>query len=421
MSRAVTPTPWERLPADLAAAMRHDLPATVEEVAREVAEATPAFAAARSSKLERDLRRAVEVALARVLALVGTSEPAVPADIRDVFTALGAAEAREDRGPEALLAAFRTAAGLTLRSAARALGQVRPVGTDELLDLSDAITTYVDALAAAATDGFGLQLREQAGEGDRARRRLAELLVRGSAPDEVVRTAAAEAGWRGLDVVVPVVLPPEQARDARFRYGADGVVLDRERDTVVLLRSGPRATRAALTTALAGRGALVGPALPWPQVPEGVRLAVLAGEAAAPPDGADPVFAEDHLALLALRGEQGALAVLTARRLAPLAALRETQRERLLATLHSWLRHWGSRADVSAELFVHAQTVSYRLRTLRDLLGDDLDDPTARFELHLVLTHHLTAHAHGAYRNRRTEAPEPVPSASIGGTAGPLT
>lgn len=420
MSRAVTPTPWERLPADLAGAMRPDLPATVEEVAREVAQATPAFAAARSTKLERDLRRAVEVALARFLALVGTAEPAVPADIRDVFTALGAAEAREDRGPEALLAAFRTAAGLTLRSAVRALGQVRPVSTDELLDLSDAITTYVDALAAAATDGFGLQLREQAGEGDRARRRLAELLVRGSAPDEVVRAAAAEAGWRGLDVVVPVVLPPEQARDARFRYGADGVVLDRERDTVVLLRSGPRAARAALRTALAGRGALVGPALPWPQVPEGVRLAVLAGEAA-PPDGADPVFAEDHLALLALRGEQGALAVLTARRLAPLAALRETQRERLLATLHSWLRHWGSRADVAAELFVHAQTVSYRLRTLRDLLGDDLDDPTARFELHLVLTHHLTARAHGAYRNPGVQTPGAVPSASIGGTAGPLT
>ena len=155
-------------------------------------------------------------------------------------------------------------------------------------------------------------------------------------------------------------------------------------------------------------------------MPEGVRLAELTGEGRRAGGRRDPVFADDHLALLALRGEPGALAVLTGRRLAPLAGLRETQRERLLATLHSWLRHWGSRADVSAELFVHPQTVSYRLR-LRDLLGDDLDDPTARFELLLVLTHHLTAHAHGAYRNRRPEAPEPVPSASISGTAGPLT
>jgi DNA-binding PucR family transcriptional regulator len=35
---------------------------------------------------------------------------------------------------------------------------------------------------------------------------------------------------------------------------------------------------------------------------------------------------------------------------------------------------------------VHPQTVSYRLGRLRELLGDDLDDPTARFELLLVLT-----------------------------------
>jgi DNA-binding PucR family transcriptional regulator len=76
---------------------------------------------------------------------------------------------------------------------------------------------------------------------------------------------------------------------------------------------------------------------------------------------------------------------LSARRLAPLAALRATQRERLLETLHSWLLHWGSRAEVSADLFVHPQTVSYRLKHLRELLGDDLDNPAARFELLLVL------------------------------------
>jgi len=101
--------------------------------------------------------------------------------------------------------------------------------------------------------------------------------------------------------------------------------------------------------------------------------------------GRDPVFADDHFADLALRGEPGALEVLSARRLAPLAALRPSQREALLTTLRSWLLHWGSRTAVSAELFVHPQTVSYRLKRLRELLGDDLDDPSARFELLLVL------------------------------------
>src|SRR5262249_36432382 len=101
--------------------------------------------------------------------------------------------------------------------------------------------------------------------------------------------------------------------------------------------------------------------------------------------GPEPHFTDDYLAALALRGEPSALPILAARRLAPLAHLRMSQRESLLTTLHSWLRHWGSRSDVSAELFIHPQTVSYRLKRLRELLGDDLGDPTARFELLVVL------------------------------------
>jgi hypothetical protein len=376
-------TPWRRLSPDLSAAMRPQLAATVREVAQALTEAAPAFAEAESSKFERDVRTAVTVALERFLELVGTDEPALPPLSREVFTGLGAAEAREDRGPEALLAAFRLASRVMLRKACEALAVVRPVDTAELIDLSDAIHAYVDELTAASTDGFTLQLREQAGEGDRRRRQLAELLLRGSAPESVVAAAAAGIGWRVLDTVVPVVLPLDQAREARFRYGADGVVAERVRDAVLLLRAGPRATRPQLTDALHGRGAVVGPALGWAQAPEGVRLADLAAELTGP--GPVPVFAEDHLATLALRGDPGALAVLSTRRLAPLAAVRDTQRERLLETLHSWLLHWGSRAEVSADLFVHPQTVSYRLRHLRELLGDDLDNPAARFELLLVL------------------------------------
>ncbi|MFG1803555.1 PucR family transcriptional regulator [Micromonospora carbonacea] len=373
-------TPWQRLPADLAAAMRPHLPATVGAVAAAVTEATPAFAAISDAKFARDVRTAVQVAFERFVDLVGTAEPALPPRVRDVFVALGAGEAREDRGPEALLAAQRTAARLMLRTASESLARLRPVDTAELIDLSDAITAYVDELAAASTDGYALQLREQAGEGDRRRRQLAELLLRGDGLPAAVEAAAARIGWPRLDEVTPVLLPLEQARDARFRYGADGLVVERARDAVLLLRAGPRSARPQLAEALAGRGAVVGPALGWAQLPAAVRLAELTA-------GADPgpVFVDDHLVALTLRGEAGALAVLTARRLAPLAHLRPAQRESLLVTLHSWLRHWGSRAEVASELYVHPQTVSYRIRRLRELYGDDLTDPTARTELLLVL------------------------------------
>ncbi|BCJ62139.1 PucR family transcriptional regulator [Micromonospora endophytica] len=379
-------TAWRRLPADLATAMRPHLPATVAAVAVAVTETTPAFADIADDKFARDVHTAVEVALARFLDLLGTDEPALPPPVREVFVGLGAAEAREDRGPEALLAALRMAARLLLRTASRSLAELRPVGTEDLIDLSDAVTAYVDELAAASTDGYALQLREQAGEGDR-RRQLAELLLRGDGMPSAVATAAARIGWPDLDAVRPVLLPLDQARDVRFRYGAEGLVVERGRDAVLLLRAGPRATRAALTEALTGRWAVVGPQLSWPQVPTAVRLAELSVGLIGPAPG--PIFVDDHLIALALRGESGALAVLTARRLAPLADLRPAQRENLLVTLHSWLRHWGSRADVSAELFVHPQTVSYRLKRLRELYGTDLDDPSARFEILVVLASRL--------------------------------
>jgi hypothetical protein len=383
--RAVPVHPWARLPHGLATALGTRLEPTVESVARNVSELVPAFAAIDEPKFERDVHEAVRVAVERFLELVGTDEPALPAAAREVFVALGAAEARDERSPDVLLAALRTASRALLRTASDALGDAGPVGAGDILDLADAVTAYVDELVAATTDGYAQQVREQAGETDRRRRLLGELLLRGNAGEVAARTAAADIGWRELGDVASVLLPSEQARDARFRYGADGVVVDRERDAVLLVRAGRRAGREQLAEALRGRGAVVGPTLPWARVPEAVRLAELTAQLVPDRGGRDVVFVVDHLAVLALHGDAGAMGALADRRLEPFTELQPAARDRLLRTLHSWLLHWGSRADVAAELFIHPQTVSYRIRRLRTLLGDDLDDPVVRFELLLVL------------------------------------
>jgi hypothetical protein len=332
------------------------------------------------------MHEAVRLAVTRFLELLGTEAEALPGPVRESFVALGAAEAREQREPEVLLAALRTANRALLRMASDALAEVRTVEPGELLDLADAVTAYADELVAASTDGYARQLREQAGESDRRRRLLGELLLRGSAAEAAVTAAAVDVGWRDLGDVVPVLLPADQARDARFRYAADGLVVDREDDAVLLVRAGRRSSREQLGNAMRGRSAVVGPAVPWPRVPESVRLAEATARLVADDDHALVVFADDHLARLGLAGDRGALEALAGRRLAPFAALRPASRDRLLRTLRSWLLHWGSRADVAAELFIHPQTVSYRIRRLRELLGDDLDDPDVRFELLLVLT-----------------------------------
>ncbi|MFD0521158.1 PucR family transcriptional regulator [Paractinoplanes durhamensis] len=275
-------TPWRRVPADLAAAMRPRLPDTVPVIAAAVADLNPATGA----KFERDVTTAVQVALDRFLDLAGTDEPALPPRIREVFVALGAAEARENHGPEVLLAALRMAARLLLRTASQSLADSRPVTVEEIIDLSDATSAFVDELAAACTEGLARQLREQAGEGDRRRRRAADLLLHGGAPAETAREAVAAIGWPGLDRVVPVLLPPDQARDAQFRFAGDGVVAERARDAVLLLCAGPRTERAELTESLSGRSAVIGPAVSWTEVPGAVRLAEraaeLAGEGEAP-------------------------------------------------------------------------------------------------------------------------------------------
>lgn len=382
---AATATPWRRLPPDVASALRPVLGQAAREVSAEVTGSVPAFAAiGASAKFSRDLDAAVRAGLERFVDLIATSQEALTPAVRERFTGLGAAEARDGRGPETLLSALRVASRLALRAAVDAVTGSRAIGVREVVDLSDAITGFTDELASACTDGYARQVREDAGESDRRRRHLAGLLLRGGAAWPVVAQASAAIGWPPPGHVTVVLVPAAQARAARFRFGADAVLAEQGEDAVLLLRGIP--ARAELAEALHGRGAVVGPALGWEQVPTAVQLAELTER---PAPGEATAFAEDQLAALAMRGQPAALAVLTQRRLSGLRGLRPAQRERLLRTLHSWLWHWGSRTEVAAGLFVHPQTVSYRLAQLRELLDADLDDPQVRFELLLAVSNEL--------------------------------
>ena len=100
---------------------------------------------------------------------------------------------------------------------------------------------------------------------------------------------------------------------------------------------------------------------------------------------AGSLLAIDHLADLIVRTDPALGAALRKRALAPFADLPEARRDPLLDTVRSWLLHAGNRTEVGRELHVHPQTVSYRMDRVRDLLGQDLDDPRHRWELLLAL------------------------------------
>jgi DNA-binding PucR family transcriptional regulator len=76
-----------------------------------------------------------------------------------------------------------------------------------------------------------------------------------------------------------------------------------------------------------------------------------------------------------LTADPDALADLRAMALAPLEGLRPATAEKLAETLRAWLLHQGRREEVARALFVHPQTVRYRMGQLRELFGERLDDP----------------------------------------------
>ncbi|AMW14412.1 hypothetical protein A4E84_35920 [Streptomyces qaidamensis] len=61
------------------------------------------------------------------------------------------------------------------------------------------------------------------------------------------------------------------------------------------------------------------------------------------------------------------------------------QRPELMATLRAWLAERGSRQSVSRQLHLHRNSVGYRVRQIKNLLGTDPLLPTASAELHLAL------------------------------------
>ncbi len=71
--------------------------------------------------------------------------------------------------------------------------------------------------------------------------------------------------------------------------------------------------------------------------------------------------------------------------LAPLADLRPASATKLAETLRAWLLYQGRRDDIAAALFVHPQTVRYRVAQLRELFGDMLEDPETVLALTIAL------------------------------------
>jgi DNA-binding PucR family transcriptional regulator len=152
--------------------------------------------------------------------------------------------------------------------------------------------------------------------------------------------------------------------------------------SVLLVPDAGGRSRARLLRTLGGRSAVAGPARPWLEAGASYDRAI---RALTLREGDASYDTEEHLAELILAADPGAVADLRARVLEPLSALRPATRAKLAETLRAWLLYQGRRDDIAAALFVHPQTVRYRMGQLRELYGDRLDDPATIRDLTLAL------------------------------------
>ena len=97
------------------------------------------------------------------------------------------------------------------------------------------------------------------------------------------------------------------------------------------------------------------------------------------------IDADAHLPELLLFESGGLADRLAARRLAPLDDLTPAGRARMEETALAYVQHGGNAAAMARALHLHPQTIRYRLGRLRELFGETLEDPDARFELELAL------------------------------------
>ncbi len=374
-------TPWSSLPPGLGDSVRPYLRDVVDEVIASIPSEVPSYARPLEGRFGQGVRLGVEVALGRFLDLPGTDSPALAPDERGLYLALGKGELLQGRSLEALLAAYRVGARVAFRRFADLAGQIDP---GLLMPLAESVFAYIDELSAVSAEGYAAEQSRRAGESDRRRSELLTLLLSGSADAPSVAAAAAAAGWAVPDEVLVLVVEEERAGGLSTRLGPDALVAPYGVEVVALVPA--TRPREALRSSLSGWRAGVGPARPWAAVPVSLRLAQqAAGLLARGLVAADPVFADEHLAELVVHRDPDLLASLATSRLAPLQELRDSSRDRFAETLLAWLQHRGERQHVAAALHVHPQTVGYRLTRLREMFGDALDDPQARFELEVAL------------------------------------
>ncbi|MDH2416328.1 helix-turn-helix domain-containing protein [Nocardioides sp. CER19] len=268
------------------------------------------------------------------------------------------------------------------------------VEPEDAPDVHHAVSRYAREVAFATAEVYA-RAAEQRGAWDARLEALVVDAVLRAETDESLLSRASALGWGGHEALT-VVLGPAPARrtetdvfdDVRRRAraaGLDALCAVQGELLVVVLggSSDPRAAAASVVGMFAHGSVVVGPVaedLSGAHVSAGAALAAYRA-AAGWPDAPRPVLSSELLPERALAGDDDARDHLVSQVYEPLAHARAT----LIETLSAYFGAGGSLEAAARELFVHPNTVRYRLRQVADLTGYTATRPRDALTLQLAL------------------------------------
>ncbi len=267
-------------------------------------------------------------------------------------------------------------------------------GPDEQDALREAVLRYSRDVAFAAAQVYADAAESRGAWDARLESLVVDAVLRGESDDDVTSRAAA-LGWDGLgDVTVVVGATPRGRADRlldRARSVAESARLDvllavQGRRLVVVLGGAPDALGAARSLqSVFGPGPIVvGPTVPRLHAAGRSARAAFAGLRGAPgwPAAPRPVLASDLLPERVLTGDAVARRHLSSRVAAPLRAAGGG----LYETATCYLERGRGVEATARVLYVHPNTVRYRLGRIAQVIGYDLADAREAYVVQIALT-----------------------------------
>jgi len=260
-------------------------------------------------------------------------------------------------------------------------------------DLREAVLRYSREVAFSAAEVYARAAEVRGAWDARLEALVVDALVRGEA-DDSVRSRVAALGWSGRGSTLVMVgtssspLDDVRAADLRraTRRAADDALVGIQGDRLVVFLGGEGDLRAAATSLLSRFGpgpVVIGPLVHGLEDSARSARAALAGLLAAPAweQAPRPVAADDLLPERVLTGDTTARRTLVEQAYRPLQASNGS----LLETVSAYLGSGRSLEAAARTLYVHPNTVRYRLRKVAEATGWDPLDARESYVLQTAL------------------------------------